>query len=201
MKKLIIIFITVISFIGITGVVYAEIGISEIHFSAEVPENFDRDINILLEFEDTNTGLFTLKVSNGYQLDSVIQTGKATLKQIDIIGNIGQYDVTAPEEITIKNEEQANFNITVKEVELENIGEKIEDEADVETKINTNVKEDTSNKDKDKDNIEIKNDKVEKKNNNTKDIKVRLIKNVFSTAIILIVVLAVYLIIKYKKEN
>ena len=86
-------------------------------------------------------------------------------------------------------------------MELENIGEKIEDEADVETKINTNVKEDTSNKDKDKDNIEIKNDKVEKKNNNTKDIKVRLIKNVFSTAIILIVVLAVYLIIKYKKEN
>ena len=74
MKKLIIIFITVISFIGITGVVYAETGISEIHFSAQVPENFDRDINILLEFEDTNTGLFTLKVSNGYQLDSVIQT-------------------------------------------------------------------------------------------------------------------------------
>lgn len=199
MKKLIIIFITVISFIGITGVVYAETGISEIHFSARVPENFDRDINILLEFEDTNTGLFTLKVSNGYQLDSVIQTGKAKLKQIDIIGNIGQYEVTAPEEITIKNEEQANFNITVKEVELENIGEKIEDEAEIETKINTNLKEDTSNKDKD--NIEIKNDKVEKKNNNTKDIKVRLIKNVFSTAIILIVVLAVYLIIKYKKEN
>lgn len=199
MKKLIIIFITVISFIGITGVVYAETGISEIHFSAQVPENFDRDINILLEFEDTNTGLFTLKVSNGYQLDSVIQTGKATLKQIDIIGNIGQYEVTAPEEITIKIEEQANFNITVKEVELENIGEKIEDEADVETKINTNVKEDTTNKYKD--NIEIKNDKVEKKNSNTRDIKVRLIKNVFSTAIILIVVLAVYLIIKYKKEN
>lgn len=186
-------------FLSISNIAYAETGIAEIHFSAQVPESFDRDINILLEFEDANTGLFTLKVSNGYQLDSVIQTGKATLKQIDIIGNIGQYEVIAVEEVNINGNEKANFDITVKEIELENIAEKIDDDVGIETKLNTNIKDNTTNEDKDA--VEIKNDEVEKKNNNTKDIKVRLIKNVFSTAIILIVVLAVYLIIKYKKEN
>lgn len=203
MRKLVVIFITIISLLGMTGTAYAEIGISEIHFSAQVPEEFDRDINVLLEFEDTNTGLFTLKVSNGYELDSVIQTGNAVLKQIDIIGNIGQYEVNAPEEINIKKDEQANFNITIKEVKLDSIGEKIEDDTEVETKINADIKKDTIDKEDKKDNEEqeIKIDEVNKKEDSTNDIKVRLIKSIFSTAIILIVVLAIYLVVKYKKEN
>lgn len=203
MRKLVVIFITIISLLGMTGTVYAEVGISEIHFSAQVPEEFDRDINVLLEFEDTNTGLFTLKVNNGYELDSVIQTGNAVLKQIDIIGNIGQYEVNAPEEINIKKDEQANFNITIKEVKLDSIGEKIEDDTEVETKINADIKKDTIDKEDKKDNEEqeIKIDEANKKEDSTNDIKVRLIKSIFSTAIILIVVLAIYLVVKYKKEN
>lgn len=203
MRKLVVIFITIISLLGMTGIAYAEVGITEIHFSAQVPEEFDRDINVLLEFEDTNTGLFTLKVSNGYELDSVIQTGNAVLKQIDIIGNIGQYEVNAPEEINIKKDEQANFNIIIKEVKLDSIGEKIEDDTEVETKINADIKKDTIDKEDKKDNEEqeIKIDEANKKEDSTNDIKVRLIKSIFSTAIILIVVLAIYLVVKYKKEN
>ena len=194
-----------------------EIEISKIAISAEVPEEFDRDINILFEYEDDTTGLFVLKKNNEYKIESPIQVGKAKVNKIYIIGNIGQYEISASDDITIKKDEINEFSVKVVDVELKSEGESIEKDLSIpvkkiesdlslpateELESNDEKKIDKANKEKNTDNNKTLNKSEDNsKNEYVKAVKSNLLKKAIYTAVFSVIVVFIYLIIKYKKEH
>lgn len=168
------------------------ISLGNISINSQLPENFERDINVLLEYPDSTTGLFVLNVKNEFKLESPIQAGAAKVKQIDIIGNVGQYEIISiPEELLIEKDKTTELKILVKEIPLKSLGDNTEkdfdstlpsdDELDQGKQINVN-----------------ENEEAKTPLDNAKE---RLVRNFICTAVALILVLGIYLIIKYKQDN
>lgn len=199
------------TFVFHTKVFAADIELSKIKIEADVPEDFDRDIYVIFEYEDTTTGLFTLNLNNKYNIETIIQVGEAKVKEINIVGDIGQYKITAPQKLTIEKDKEVSCEIVVNE---EKIAEK-----DIEKVKETDIREINDEKVKDI-NIENKEESKEKPTkeekkvkeksksikskedkDHIKNVKKRVIKSTFSTIIALVIVLAIYLIVKRKNEH
>lgn len=193
MKKSIFVVGIIILFFFSGKIANAEtISLGNISINSELPENFERDINVLLEYPDSTTGLFVLNVKNEFKLESPIQAGAAKVKQIDIIGNVGQYEIISiPEELLIEKDKTTELKISVNEIPLESLGDTTE-------KDFTNVlpSEDEVYQDKQINVNENEGDKTPLDN-----AKERLVRNFICTAVALILVLGIYLIIKYKQDN
>ena len=76
----------------------------------------DRDINILFEYDDKNTALITLKALDRYKREQMMLEGKVIVKQIDILGNIGQYEYSYDKELDITGDKEFILTVNAKEL-------------------------------------------------------------------------------------
>lgn len=193
MKKSIFVVGMIILFLFNGKIANAEtISLGNISINSQLPENFERDINVLLEYPDSTTGLFVLNVKNEFKLESPIQAGAAKVKQIDIIGNVGQYEIISiPEELLIEKDKTTELKILVKEIPLKSLGDTTEKDFD-----STLPSDDELDQGK-----QINVNENEEERTPLDNAKERLVRNFICTAVALILVLGIYLIIKYKQDN
>ncbi|WP_343009766.1 hypothetical protein [Clostridium celatum] len=154
----------------------------------------NRDINILFEYEDKNTALITLKASDEYKREQVMLEGKTIVKQVDIIGNIGQYECSYDKELDITGDKE--FILTVNAKELESIGEEVEKDTTIVD--NSNIKEE-----EEKDNEDIKEDdstiETNGYKNSLKNSGNKILNTVVSTSVAIIIVVVIFFLYKWKR--
>lgn len=157
-----------------------------------------RDINILFEYEDKNTALITLKHVDGYKKEQMMLEGKTIVKQIDVLGDIGQYKYSYNKEFNITEDKE--FILTINSKKLESISEKIEEDTNVID--NTSIKEDKEDKEMTV-NYEEKEDaspvKENKYKNLLKNTGNKILNAVISSSIVIIIVAVIFLLYRLKK--
>lgn len=157
-----------------------------------------RDINILFEYEDKNTALITLKHVDGYKREQMMLEGKTIVKQIDVLGDIGQYKYSYNKEFNITEDKE--FILTINSKKLESISEKIEEDTNVID--NTSIKEDKEDKEMTV-NYEEKEDaspvKENKYKNLLKNTGNKILNAVISSSIVIIIVAVIFLLYRLKK--
>lgn len=157
-----------------------------------------RDINILFEYEDKNTALITLKHVDGYKREQMMLEGKTIVKQIDVLGDIGQYKYSYDKEFNITEDKE--FILTINSKKLESISEKIEEDTNVID--NTSIKEDKEDKEMTV-NYEEKEDaspvKENKYKNLLKNTGNKILNAVISSSIVIIIVAVIFLLYRLKK--
>lgn len=155
----------------------------------------DRDINILFEYEDKNTALITLKHVDGYKREQMMLEGKTIVKQIDVLGDIGQYKYSYNKEFNITEDKE--FILTINSKKLESISEKIEEDTNVID--NTSIKEDkeiTVNYEEKEDVSPVKENKYKNLLKNTGN---KILNVVISSSIVIIIVAVIFLLYRLKK--
>lgn len=154
-----------------------------------------RDINILFEYEDKNTALITLKHVDGYKREQMMLEGKTIVKQIDVLGDIGQYKYSYDKEFNITEDKE--FILTINSKKLESISEKIEEDTNVID--NTSIKEDkeiTVNYEEKEDASPVKENKYKNLLKNTGN---KILNAVISSSIVIIIVAVIFLLYRLKK--
>lgn len=154
-----------------------------------------RDINILFEYEDKNTALITLKHVDGYKREQMMLEGKTIVKQIDVLGDIGQYKYSYDKEFNITEDKE--FILTINSKKLESISEKIEEDTNVID--NTSIKEDkeiTVNYEEKEDVSPVKENKYKNLLKNTGN---KILNAVISSSIVIIIVAVIFLLYRLKK--
>ena len=154
-----------------------------------------RDINILFEYEDKNTALITLKHVDGYKREQMMLEGKTIVKQIDVLGDIGQYKYSYNKEFNITEDKE--FILTINSKKLESISEKIEEDTNVID--NTSIKEDkeiTVNYEEKEDASPVKENKYKNLLKNTGN---KILNAVISSSIVIIIVAVIFLLYRLKK--
>ena len=154
-----------------------------------------RDINILFEYEDKNTALITLKHVDGYKKEQMMLEGKTIVKQIDVLGDIGQYKYSYDKEFNITEDKE--FILTINSKKLESISEKIEEDTNVID--NTSIKEDkeiTVNYEEKEDASPVKENKYKNLLKNTGN---KILNAVISSSIVIIIVAVIFLLYRLKK--
>ena len=154
-----------------------------------------RDINILFEYEDKNTALITLKHVDGYKKEQMMLEGKTIVKQIDVLGDIGQYKYSYNKEFNITEDKE--FILTINSKKLESISEKIEEDTNVID--NTSIKEDkeiTVNYEEKEDASPVKENKYKNLLKNTGN---KILNAVISSSIVIIIVAVIFLLYRLKK--
>lgn len=154
-----------------------------------------RDINILFEYEDKNTALITLKHVDGYKKEQMMLEGKTIVKQIDVLGDIGQYKYSYDKEFNITEDKE--FILTINSKKLESISEKIEEDTNVID--NTSIKEDkeiTVNYEEKEDVSPVKENKYKNLLKNTGN---KILNAVISSSIVIIIVAVIFLLYRLKK--
>ena len=154
----------------------------------------DRNINILFEYEDKNTALITLKSLDGYKREQTMLEGKVIVKQVDILGNLGQYEYSYDKELDITGDKE--FILTVNAKELESIAEEIEKDTTIVDNLNIQEEEKVINNDvkEDDSNIETNGYKNSFKNPGNK-----ILNTVVSTSIAIIVVVVIFFLYRLKR--
>ena len=154
-----------------------------------------RDINILFEYEDKNTALITLKHVDGYKKEQMMLEGKTIVKQIDVLGDIGQYKYSYDKEFNITEDKE--FILTINSKKLESIGEKIEEDTNIID--NTSIKEDkeiTVNYEEKEDVSPVKENKYKNLLKNTGN---KILNVVISSSTAIIIVAVIFLLYRLKK--
>ena len=154
-----------------------------------------RDINILFEYEDKNTALITLKHVDWYKREQMMLEGKTIVKQIDVLGDIGQYKYSYDKEFNITEDKE--FILTINSKKLESISEKIEEDTNVID--NTSIKEDkeiTVNYEEKEAASPVKENKYKNLLKNTGN---KILNAVISSSIVIIIVAVIFLLYRLKK--
>ena len=154
----------------------------------------DRDINILFEYDDKNTALITLKALDRYKREQMMLEGKVIVKQIDILGNMGQYEYSYDKELDITGDKE--FILTVNAKELESVGEEIEKDTTIVDNSNIQEEDKIISNDGKENNSSIETNGYK---NSLKNSGNKILNTVISTSIAIIVVVVIFFLYKWKR--
>ncbi|EPB9414615.1 hypothetical protein ACRTAI_002975 [Clostridium perfringens] len=121
MKKLSIILGTIIMLLignvvtaSATEIKTEKIQVTNIVIRANVPEKFDKDIEVNFNFKDGTNALYTLSNKDGYVYKGIIPVGIATLNFINVIPDDENFDITSPKTIVAEKDKTVDYSIDLK---------------------------------------------------------------------------------------
>ncbi|OSA97316.1 UNVERIFIED_ORG: hypothetical protein B2H98_08200 [Clostridium botulinum] len=162
-----------------------EIKTTPIQIMANVPEKFDKTIYVNFILEDGTNNNYVLTYQNNYKCNDIIKVGNAKLNFVNIVNNNNQYSYYCTNILVAEEGKNINFQIDINE-----------NENNEENKINEELKSD-ENIEKETD--EIKEINPTEDNKIKKNTKANSIKSLLIDAVMVILLIIIYLIIKNKK--
>ncbi|PWX59201.1 hypothetical protein CYK85_14825, partial [Clostridium perfringens] len=91
-----------------------KIQVTNIVIRANVPEKFDKDIEVNFNFKDGTNALYTLSNKDGYVYKGIIPVGIATLNFINVIPDDENFDITSPKTIVAEKDKTVDYSIDLK---------------------------------------------------------------------------------------